>query len=239
MRLLACFALMATTTFAGWERSVSGAEYFTDSPPPHSFAYFRVDPCLRPNSMALGRAIDCATPGFKSAELAEVGKIGQFTIYDLWYSRNGHYSDVRSVLVMTGVDQYREINVQVRRAELFPASEIVTLDGEPILIAKSHDGGNHNRIDNVFYMFRPSGLVAPDFEAIGQAVKKVMPANMSVRTVTDDFEAMTQVVETYRSDLNLPPVSVEERGRITVSYRFMNGRAVVTSAKYEPHLLGK
>jgi hypothetical protein len=118
---------------------------------------------------------------------------------------------------------------------MFPPSEIVELDGESILIAKSHDGGNHNRIDMVFYMFRSDGPVQPDFTAIGQTVAKLMPPNMSIGAVQDDFGAMTEIVETYRNDLNRPPVSVEERGRITVTYRFVKGRAVVTNAKYEPY----
>jgi hypothetical protein len=176
-------------------------------------------------------------------DLLELGKAGEFTIYDLWYRRNGSFyqtgavasADVRSVLVKTGVDQYREIDVDVRTGDLFPASEIVKLDGEPILIAKSHDGGNNNNIGENLYMFRPSGLETPDFKAVGDAVKKLMPPNMSVRAWTHDYSTMTELVEVYRNDLNFPPVSVQERVRISVTYRFINGHAVVTGSKYEPY----
>jgi hypothetical protein len=176
-----------------------------------------------------------------TADVVEVGKIGKLTIYDLWYSRGIELSysdpDLRSVLVKTAVDEYREIDVQIRHGYEFPGSQIVVLDGEPILIIKSHDGGNHNRIDKTLYMFRQSGPEPPDFKAVGQAITKLMPPKMSVRTATDDYASMTCEVETYRNDLNLPPVDVTERGRITVTYRFVKGRAVVTSAKYEAYSL--
>jgi len=142
---------------------------------------------------------------------------------------------LRSILVKTAVDQYREINVQSRFGSSFPASAVINMDGEPILIAKSHDGGNHNRIDEILYMFRANGVETPDFKAVGDAVTKLKPPNMSVRTWTHDYETMIDLVETYRNDLNLPPVSVTERGRITVTYHLSNGRAIVTGSKYEPY----
>jgi hypothetical protein len=257
VRLLACAALCAALTgtpaFAGWNRYVDSFKGgFTDSPPAHPLTYFLVDPCMRPDSDPLGRALECTWVGAPPPspaelerranlhpDLVEVGKIGEFTIYDLWYRRGNLYpnNDVRSVLVETAPDEFREIATAIRRGETFPSSEIVTLDGEPILIIKSHDGGNNDRIDKTLYMFRKDGPELPDFTAVRQAAIKLMPANMSIRTETDDFASMTHVVETYRSDLNQPPVTVKERGRITVSYRFVEGRAVVTNSKYEAHSL--
>jgi len=171
---------------------VTGQGGFTDSPPPHPLAYFLVDPCLRPDSDALVRALECTWDGAPPpspaererranthTNLVEVGKIGGFTIYDLWFSRNGFPypgPDLRSVLVKTATDQYREIDVHIRRGVAFPGSEIVQLGGEPILIAKSHDGGNHNRIAEALYMFRQSGPEPPDFKAVGRAATELMPA---------------------------------------------------------------
>jgi hypothetical protein len=253
-RLLVCVALLVSTAFAGWPRV--GAAASADSPPPHPLAYFLVDPCARPESDALVLAIQCTRPYAPPqpstesnrpaeihAELVQLGKAGEFTIYDLWYRRGGSLfqtgtiasADVRSVLVKTAANQYREIDVDVRIGDLFPASEMVNLDGEPILIAKSHDGGNHSYIDEHLYMFRPSGLESPDFKAIGETVKKLMPPNMSVRVWTHDYATMTDLVEAYRNDLNVPPVSVQERVRISVTYRFVNGHAVVTGSEYEPY----
>jgi hypothetical protein len=253
VRLFAFVGLIVTTAFAGWERRIVGTKgSFNDSPPPHSLSYFQIDPCLRPDSDSLSRALECTWKGAPPpspaererranthTNLVEVGKIGEFTIYDLWYSRNGPNldPDVRSVLVKIATDQYQEIDVHIHSGVMFPVSEIVRLSGEPILIAKSHDGGNHDRIDEALYVFRPSGPEPPDFRAVDRAATELVPANMSIRTTTNNYESMTRVVETYRNDLNLPPVSVAERGRITVTYRFVDGRALVTSAKYERYSL--
>jgi len=251
IRLIPCIALIATTAFAGWQRQVDSAKGgFTDSPPPHPLAYFLVDPCQRPSTDAIVRALECTWDGAPppsaaeqerraqtQTDLREIGKIGQFTIYDLWYSRSGSNSepDVRAVLAKTAADQYREIDVHIRRGDTFPGSEIITLGGEPLLVVKSHDGGNHDRIDEVLYIFGESGAEQVDFKAVRKAATELIPQNMSIRTATDDFKAMTYVVETYRNDLNLPPVSVTQRARIIVTYRFADGRAVVTGAKFEPY----
>jgi hypothetical protein len=253
LRLLVCVALMGPTAFAGWQRYLSGDGKgpSTDSPPAHPLAYFQVDPCARPDSDPLGRSLECTWEGKPPptpaelkrranvrTDLVEIGKIGAFKIYDLWYRRDGSsypYADVRSVLIKTATDEYREINVQIRWGNVFPASEIVNLDGEPILIARSHDGGNHSHVEEALYMFRTSGLVTPDFKAVADAVAKLTPANMSVQTWTHDYATMTDRVDTYRNDLGLAPGSVQERLRIAVTYRFVDGHAVVTASKYEPY----
>jgi hypothetical protein len=99
--------------------------------------------------------------------------IGALMVYDLSYMRLGvpdSDAKLRSVLIKTGADQYREIDVVVRRNYFWTGvdldSEIVTLNGEPILIAKSHDAGNHGRIDTQLYMFQKDGWENPDFSAV-------------------------------------------------------------------------
>jgi hypothetical protein len=245
---------MGTTAFAEWERYLSGDGKgpSTDSPPPHPLAYFQVDPCLRPRTDPLVLAIECTWQGKPAPtpeelnrwtstriDLVELGKIGNLTIYDLWYWRGGPYPnfDLRTVLVKTATDQYREINVQVRNGDLFPPSEIMKLDREHVLITKFHDGGNDNNIYERLYTFGPGGPETPDFKAIDDAANKLRPPNMSTVTAKNDYASMTYLEETYRNDLNLPRVSVQERGRITVTYRFVDGRAIVTSSKFEPYSL--
>jgi hypothetical protein len=254
VRILACLALLGPPAFAGWQRFVDSQKgASTDSSPPHPLAYFMVDPCLRPEGDPLGPSLECTWPGAPppspgelerraktETDLVEVGKIGAFTIYDLWYHRGNGFSypnqDLRSVLVKTADDEYREIDTNIRRGDLFPKSEIVTLDGEPILIAKSHDGGQNGWIYEHLYMFRPSGPETPDFSAVDQAVATLLPENMSIGIATNDYSSMTRRVETYRNDINLARVLIKERGRITVNYRFVDGRAVVIRSTYEPYL---
>lgn len=218
---------------------------FTDNPQPHPLRYFKMDPCQRPASDKLVASLQCSSGDTSrtsktQTRLTEIGNVGAFRIYDLWCYRdadNPNEPSLRSILVKTAGDQYREINVRKLHGSLTPSSEIVNLGGEPILVAKSHDGGNHNRIDEQLYMFRPSGIVAPDFKAVNETAAKLTPTNMSVRGSVDDYTAMTVLVELYRNDLGLPPVSVTERARILITYRFVNGRAIVISSNYTPYSL--
>jgi hypothetical protein len=249
LRLFGCVVLLGTSAFAGWQRYLSGDGKGpeTDSPPPHPLAYFQVDPCLRPRTDVLVLAIDCTVDGKPSPdqrrlwaktriELVEIGKIRQFTIYDLWYRRGGFSYpnfDVRSVLVKTAPNQYREINVQARFGEYFPASEIVNLDGEPILIAKSHPGGNHHWIVQTLYMFSRSSPETPDFRAVADAAAKLLPPQMAVRWVDDDLASMTYSEDIW-NDFNQMPTLPEDGSRIVVKYRFVDGRAIVTSATLRP-----
>src|ERR1700691_1270519 len=117
-RITACMAMLTATAFAGWDRTVSTQKGgFKDSPPPHPLAYFEMDPCLRPASDQLVSSIDCLSGvprpeelerrANSTAELVEAGDIGQFAIFDLWYSTGIYSQDVhftpirylRSVLI--------------------------------------------------------------------------------------------------------------------------------------------
>lgn len=246
-------ALMGTTSFAGWQRTIGGTGNLPVlySPPSHSLAYFLVDPCLRPDTDALVRARNCNWPGIAPspdevrrrastrAELKEVGKIREFTIYDLWYSTGEDHDpgdpSLRSVLVKTATDQYREVNVAMRWGREFPASEIVNLDGEPILIARWNNGANASRTYDTLYMFPPSGSETPDFKAVDEAAAKLKPANMSVYWDKNNYALLTYTAELYTGDVNLPRIMVREHGLITITYRFVDGRAIVTSSKFEPY----
>jgi hypothetical protein len=248
LRLLGYTVFVAATAFAGWPRYLSGGwngESF-DSPPPHSLKYFLTDPCLRPKDDGFAFALACTVNSTPTTEerkrwastrtdLLEVGQIAGFTIYDLWYRRDGYsypYFDVRSVLVKTSASEYRELNVQARNGDDFPASEIVILDGEPILVAKAHPGGNHNWETQMLYMFGPGGPVTPDFTAVHDAVAKLMPPNMHRIWVEDELASKTYSEEIW-NNFNQEPRVPEDGGKIVVTYRFANGRAIVTSSKFE------
>src|SRR5271165_5686532 len=98
IRLLGGLVFVAATAFAEWPRFVSGngGGGFTDSPPAHPLAYFRVDPCLRPPTDPLAGALGCTWAGKPPAtpeemegwaktltDLVEIGKIGKFSIFEL------------------------------------------------------------------------------------------------------------------------------------------------------------
>jgi hypothetical protein len=240
LRLVGCFVLIVTAAHAQWQRYVSGdgkGESF-DSPPPHALKYFLTDPCLRPKSDEVVAAFECMDPTPQDrkhwagtrTELVGVGRIANFKIFDMWYRRDGYrypYFDIRSVLVKTSADEYREINVQARFGEYFPASEIAKLDGEPVLIAKSHFGG-HSPFHQTYYLFRESGAIVPDFRDVHDAVAKLMPPDMRGRDIKDELGSyIEEIWNQYRQE----PLFPLDGAKIIVTYRFVDGRAVVTDSK--------
>jgi hypothetical protein len=249
VRLSACCGILAATAFGGWQRTINaGKGDSVDSPPPHPLAYYQVDPCLRPQSDALFPGFSCIpTTEPKEVErraktataVTEIGKIEEFTVYDLWYS-TGMFNtpgqrDVRSVLIKTGEDEYRELDVfeLFGYPDLFPASQIVEMDGEQLLIVGAHNGGNNNHIFKTPYIFRENGPEKADFSAVDKAFNALIPPYMSIRGSEDDYASMTSIVELYRNDTHEAAVSVKERARITITYRFFDGHAVVTGNTYQ------
>src|SRR5580698_2017325 len=99
MRTIACLVLIGGLAHAQWPRNTAGMKgVHKDFPPSHPLAYFQVDPCLRPSKDPLLAELECSWPGKPSwtpaeldtlhktrTELEDVGKIGNFEIYDLWY----------------------------------------------------------------------------------------------------------------------------------------------------------
>jgi hypothetical protein len=251
VRLLVGISVLSAAAFGGWPRTMNaGKGDWVDSPPPHPLAYYQVDPCLRPESDNLFTAFGCI-PTTEAKELerraktttqvTEIGRIGGFMVYDLWYS-TGMYNtpgqrDLRSVLIKTGSDEYRELDVfeLFGYPDAFPASQIVQMDGQELLIVEAHNGGNNNHIFKTPYIFREGGPEKADFSAVDKTVKALLPPYMSIRGSDEDFASMETIVELYRNDTHKPPVAVKERARITITYRFLDGHAVVTGNTYEPY----
>ncbi len=251
VRILVGISMLAATAFGGWTRTINaGKGEVVDSPPPHPLAYYQVDPCSRPESDNLFPGFSCS-PTTEAKELerrantttqiTEIGKIGEFTVYDLWYT-TGFIAppgkpDLRSVLIKTGDDEYRELDDWETWGALdfFPASKILEMDGQQVLIVGAHDGGNDRNIWNTPYIFSEGGPEKADFGAIDKAIKALIPPYMSVRGFEEDFASMEKIVELYRNDTHEPPVAVKERARITITYRFLDGHAVVTGNTYEPY----
>ncbi len=237
--------MLASTALGGWERTVStGKGVVVDSPPPHPLAYYKVDPCSRPRSDKLFLIFDC-TPAPEAKELErrartttqlrEVGKIGELAAYDLWYSTGTFAPYLRSVLIETGPDEFRELDVWRPDGPLDvnPASRIVQLDGQQVLNVGVYDGGNN--INSAPYILRATGAEKADFRAVANAVEHLTPSYMTRYQLRQDFATRTTTAELYRSGTNKQPESVRNWARITITYRFLDGRAVVTGSTYEPY----
>lgn len=117
--------------------TVKGA--WVDTPPAHDLRYFQVDPCARRDKK--DRLLECSPTGepneysLVTNRLRVVGKIGQFTVYDLTYFRaDSGDAGLQSILVGTG-DQMHEIYFQQNNwGILFPA-EIVLAGQQPVIKA--------------------------------------------------------------------------------------------------------
>jgi hypothetical protein len=175
--------------------------------------------------------MDCGAPAeaywhWDSGQF-NLGTLDRFTVLEIWYPR------MRSILVQTGADRYREIDVFVRRYLGFPSSEVLKPDGQQVLIVRSHDGGNNTYVFERVLRIHNGAPEVINFAAIDEMVTKMMPAHMSVRIWSNDYASRTYEVHLTRNDLGLPLVMVEDRGTITIRYRLAGNRAVVRDAEYE------
>jgi len=240
--LIGLTMLAAVAARGEWKRTVSsGKGDSRDAPPPHPLAYFRLDPCARPSSDSVTRALDCDAPSgqkhLKDVNIRRLGTAGAFVILELTYVKDGPAypnQDVKSIVLRTNTGQYREIDVRDRHGNAFPDSTLLDVHGIPVLDVRSHDGGQNILIEHRLYTFDAAGANLIDLSPVEAAVKAVMPANMSIRLFDDDFAAGAHYVAAYRNDLNLPPAAVKERARITISYRLDGTHVVVTGSQFEP-----
>ena len=163
------FLLAASTVFGQWNRyvqTITGER--TDSPPFHTLQYFKIDPCLRTGSNE--RILGCGSGSPTKAELDRlaktrtdlklVGKIGPFTIYDLYYFYcydDSCYDDKRvrgerSILVGSGSNQFHEIEFTGRGGAIY-SSEILKVGSQQVLKTKSDDGGSYHFVYEDYFAF--------------------------------------------------------------------------------------
>jgi hypothetical protein len=142
---------------------------------------------------------------------------------------------MKSVLVKTGPDEYYEIDVRTPIQNVLPPSETIdTFNGGPLLLVQSNEGGGmrHHILDTL-YMFGRAGVEKPNFLAVEKAIQKLTPPGLSILTETNDYTSPACEVTLFRIDRNAPSCCQTVEGKITVYYRFVGSRAVVTGSKYE------
>lgn len=240
--------LIATTASAEWKRYVHMPQgEWSDAPPAHDLAYFRLDPCLRSN--VKDRILQCGQP-FSKADLEEhaktthtdlsvVGKIGTFTIYDVEYIFNegDAGSRVRSVLIETAPEQLHEIHVRgnMPLGTLFPA-EILSLGQLSIIKVKFDDGGIYHLVYEDYYVISQDGALLLDFKPVLQAASKVVPRDMVTWQPTSrfDFGSFLFEVRTEKRDADVGPKVACCEGRVEVPFRIVRGLVIAGEAKYFP-----
>jgi len=255
-RLFLWVGLLAPTTFAQWPRYVDGSERPHDSPPAHPLAYFTADPRSRPDCERLCRSLDLSWPSTarEAADLARthanlrlVGKIAAFTIYDLDYFLGGNpwfgsddvnqgRPDLRSVLVNTGPEQFREILVQRNLGGTIYPAVLLDAGQQKVLKTEYWSAGHPGSREEAYFAFSESGPQLLDFTPVYEAAAKVVPENMNMFRLAEEFDfgTLSWTIPTEWLDARTNPAHCCGGGRIKVTFRLDPGRVIPIGAAYEP-----
>ncbi len=174
IRVALCMVLFAAACPAQWKRYAETYERGgIDSPLAHDLQYFRVHPCSRSDKK--DRFTYCEEPpseaetptaGSDPHEPPIVGKIGDFTIYDLEYFLGFDYPGphMRSTLVETPGHQFHEIYMQesLSGGTLFP-TEILKAGQQPVIKLKYDDGGMYHIVIESYFVILDGVRGAADF----------------------------------------------------------------------------
>jgi hypothetical protein len=244
-RVILALLLATNSAFGQWQRQIrtmSGES--TDSPAAHGMDYFRSDPCLRNDPKVT--ILQCAY-GATAAELARnvhtdlrlVGKAGTLTIYELDYFlwSRGERPGVRSILVETSPNQLHEIHLtEVSAGWVYPA-ELIETAGQQLLKAKFEDGGIYFIVHEDYFSFGKGRPEPVDLEPIWQAARRLVPKPFEVYQPSSkidfsllQFQAGTENIA--RNDVG-PKVGCCD-GKVSVTFRLVDGHIVVTGSKYDP-----
>ncbi len=168
------------------------------------------------------------------ADVKLVGKIGRFTVYDIFY----YFGDEeepgwKSIVVQTGLNAYREIYHDQPNEGRPNPSFLVHADKQPVLCV----------VDNVYrwdaeeqcFWFNPDGLVRIDFAPIWKAAQKAAPTGRRV------WEYAVKAKTTFRN--MVLPVALRDqdtgnccdvKGVVNVHFRLDQGRVIVMDARFDP-----
>ena len=229
-----------------WQRHLVNSDRF-DVSEPHPLAYFteyplllELDPC--DDCSPEKRSAQAKEMGFTS-EVAFVGTLEGFAIYDVFYRSQEERERWKSILVRTGKDEYREIY----HTESFgPAggsplsAKIITVGKEQLLQTRCWDGPRSYQDD--YWFFDKAGPTIVDFSPILTAARSVLPKGMRLYAFEDESTPGTHYLWQFDHPALTSTLWVLNRdepyccsgGRIDVTFRLNQGRVVVTGKRYDP-----
>jgi hypothetical protein len=232
---------------ASWQRYAYTAKgYYSDIAPAHFRSYFLVHPCLRGDPE--GGLIKCPAQKAPSeafnarTELLEVGKIGDFSVFDLnyYFADQDHPRDapgMRSVLIQTGPDQFQEILAIEAFGEMplgVGASAIFQAGSGQILRAITRESGYREPPFEIYFALFDEGAVQLDFDGLPYAAQSAIPdgkGKIWPLSAKFDFPSLTWTVGVKGEGENVTCC----QGSVTVAFRIERTETVVpTGAKYEP-----
>jgi hypothetical protein len=220
--------LTALPVLAEWKRYENQSMDKPDTPPAHTLEYFRADPCLRRNVRE--RPSFCGAAKLVRTDLASIGKIGRFTIFDLSYNFDQDPNPtpgIKSILVQSGTDEFHELYVVGWFSVL---DEVVQAGSRQILRSVYSDGGSYSGNTEEFFAFSDEkGPVRLDFSPVYEAAGRV--GGGWIPGAGFDFPS-----QTWTSGINPGGIKVTCcEGSVAVSFRIdPDDRVVVTKIDRDP-----
>jgi len=247
IRAALCMVLFAAASPAQWKRYAETYERGgIDSPLAHDLQYFRVHPCSRSDKK--DRFTYCEEPPSEAelqrraqtrTNLRVVGKIGDFTIYDLEYFLGFDYPGphMRSTLVETPGHQFHEIYIEesLSGGTLFP-TEILKAGQQPVIKLKYDDGGMYHIVIESYFVILDGVPVLLSFGPVERAAEEAVPDGMRTYQPASgvNFTSLVYSIGTERLDANVGPKVACCDGQVTVPFRIEKGLVVAGKAEYSP-----
>jgi hypothetical protein len=240
IRAALCMLLIAAAVPAQWKRySESDEPGAVDSPPAHDLRYFRVDPCSRNDEKE--RFGYCEPDGETQrwartrTNLRTVGKIGDFTIYDLEYFLDIGYPGphLRSVLVETPGHLFHEIYLQESLSGVIFPTEILKAGQQPVIKVKWDDNGNCHIVYEKYFVILGDVAALLSFGPAIRAAEKALPRGKRTYQPMSEFNLKSLVysIGTERVDAIGQKVACCD-GHISVPFRIEEGLVVAGKAEF-------
>jgi hypothetical protein len=240
VRCALCALAMTIPAVAEWRRYVGTMKGDgVDSPPARSLGYLVCQPYSRTSK---------ADDYFRCDEqqthtrLRFVGRAGAFDIYELTYFNvtddyDSSQPGLRSVLVRTAPDQYREIHLRenTNSGILFPP-EIVHAGTQPLVRLKFDDGGIYHYVHEDYFVISAGGEILLDYGPLVDAASRVLPSSEELYqpTIRFDFASLLFHIGTEKRDRGMGPKVSCCVGRVEVPFVIQEGRVIAGEGKYSP-----
>jgi hypothetical protein len=174
-------------------------------------------------------------------KIHRVGEISGFKILEIDYYFDNDFEPadtlgMRSILVQTGPDMFREIYVwrPVGPLAAIHAANVIYAGRQRLLISSSTDGGNAGGTFDVAFMLLPDGAVMLDWEPVYHAGAEAVPQGKQLWRPTSKFDFPSLTWSAWTNDDKGGKINCC-MGRVTVSFLINKaGRVEATKAKYDP-----
>lgn len=171
---------------------------------------------------------------------------GTFKVYDLEYYFDGpedpdnpSKSSMRSVLIRTGPNQFREIDVEESRGGTFVPTEITRSGQYTILSVIYEDGGIYRSYESRHFTISTAGAALLDVTPLLEAPQPAVPEGMFTYQPMSGIDFRLRVYHILTEKEN-PAASAKMgccQGRVEVPFTIRMGRVIPGRPRYSPYRL--